>query len=383
MIAFGHPDNVLSLAKHLGEKVDLTVAAHLNGDFYQQGVLQFAHRDLKPGVYRDTDFINTFLPLEVRNFFSKNFKIWFIKTKNLKLLRDKWFVNLRVIIRAFRAIQEEDYDIIHFNGTSGFFIYYRILFWNKKIVWTLHDYRSHRGEENWWHEFQTKWLLRSNLVVIQHYQYLAKSISNYYSISPGKVFQIYSGTFDVLTAFGENRILKESNYYLFFGRISKYKGIEYLIEAFNKLPTPRPKLVIAGKGELETRELADDIIIINRYIETAELNSLIKNCLCVVVPYTDATHSGTIMSAYTHRKPVIASSVDGIREVLINGETGLLVNPCDVDGLRNAMNRMNPLQTGEIQPFNFNDLILSSGHLSWDHCISDYLRLYSSLTSDN
>ena len=130
------------------------------------------------------------------------------------------------------------------------------------------------------------------------------------------------------------------NYILFFGRVSKYKGIEYLVEAFDKINKKNIniKLVIAGEGDLwfEKHKISNNknIIIINRYIDTPELVRLISNCLFVVAPYTDATNSGVVMNSFAFNKPVIASDVGGLREVIKDGITGLLVESKNVDSLK-------------------------------------------------
>jgi len=45
-------------------------------------------------------------------------------------------------------------------------------------------------------------------------------------------------------------------------------------------------------------------------------------------PYTDATHSATVITSYAFNKPVLISDVGGLSEVVINGKTGVLfINP--------------------------------------------------------
>jgi len=136
----------------------------------------------------------------------------------------------------------------------------------------------------------------------------------------------------VVTQDGKKPIEFETGepFYLFIGRIEKYKGVEKLISVYSSENNKNvPKLIIAGKGNIQKYEadLANDngnIILINRFIENEEMNWLIKNCVCVILPYLEASQSGILPTAYSLGKPVIASNIEGLRELVINGKTGYL-----------------------------------------------------------
>jgi len=173
---------------------------------------------------------------------------------------------------------------------------------------------------------------------------LRDQLINYYNLPQEKVSYIPSGPLDVFKSFKpEYPIDTNEKYILFFGRISKYKGIEYLISAFNQISHifPDIKLIIAGRGNLMFHlEENENIIFINRYIKTSELVGLIQNSLFIVVPYTDSTHSAVVATSYTFLKPVIASKVGGLPEIVRDGETGFLVKPKNVNELAEKMQKM-------------------------------------------
>ncbi|MEL4106104.1 glycosyltransferase family 4 protein [Oscillospiraceae bacterium WX1] len=119
-------------------------------------------------------------------------------------------------------------------------------------------------------------------------------------------------------------------YYLFFGRISRYKGIVNLLRAYDrvgeKLSVP---LVVAGNGRLEPEEderaqRNNSVFLINRFIEDGEMLWLVQNARAVVLPYIEASQSGVLPIAYAFGVPVIAADVAGLREVVLDGETGLI-----------------------------------------------------------
>ena len=120
------------------------------------------------------------------------------------------------------------------------------------------------------------------------------------------------------------------SFYLFFGRIDKYKGIGRLLKAYHSYKGSTP-LVIAGKGTLSEDEkvIANNdgrITLINRYISDEEMVWLFDNCRATVLPYTEATQSGIIPIGYKHGKPAIVSNVPGLSQVVIDGVTGKVCN---------------------------------------------------------
>ena len=149
-------------------------------------------------------------------------------------------------------------------------------------------------------------------------------------------------------------------YILFFGRIERYKGVGELLDAYNMLLDEQKNelnLIIAGNGRLSDyeRKKAENIPqvhIVNRYIDDGEMIWLFRNCKCVVVPYIEASQSGVIPMAYHFHKPVIANNIDGLREYVIDGETGLLVNSSKE--LAEAMMRICKAKDGDLEKFSIN-----------------------------
>ena len=111
---------------------------------------------------------------------------------------------------------------------------------------------------------------------------------------------------------------KKENYVLFFGRISPYKGVEYLFRAMERVHKVHPnvKVIVAGSGEMyfdaSEYEKYEYVKIVNRFIELDELADLIRGALFTVCPYTDATQSGVVYSSFALNTPVIATNVGGL-----------------------------------------------------------------------
>ncbi len=138
----------------------------------------------------------------------------------------------------------------------------------------------------------------------------------------------------------------DDGYLLYFGRLSAEKGIHVLLEATEKAPGVR--LVVAGEGPderaahqfVETRGLADRIVFAG-YRSGDDLQNLVRRARACVLPSTGAeNHPIAILESFASAKPVVASDIGGIPELVSEGETGLLVPPGDPEALALAMRRL-------------------------------------------
>jgi D-inositol-3-phosphate glycosyltransferase len=139
---------------------------------------------------------------------------------------------------------------------------------------------------------------------------------------------------------------------LFFGAIRPYKGVEYLVSAFQKI-APRNasyRLIIAGEPKKESLQYLSDIRaavesgpggdrVIQRieFIPDEETELYFKAADVLVLPYTLVYQSGVLFLAYSFGLPVIASDVGAFREDIIEAKTGFVCRPCDADDLSRSI----------------------------------------------
>ena len=130
-------------------------------------------------------------------------------------------------------------------------------------------------------------------------------------------------------------------------RLVDQKGIPYALEALRRIRSdfPRAHLVIAGEGEKagELRRLASKLGIADRVswlgwrADAAELMAAFDVFL---LPSLHEGFGLVLLEAMSHRVPIIASEVGAIPEIVVDGETGILVEPRNVDLLARAMRRL-------------------------------------------
>lgn len=127
-------------------------------------------------------------------------------------------------------------------------------------------------------------------------------------------------------------------YFLFFGLVRAYKGLDLLIDAFadarlKKFPV---KLIVAGEfyedpkpflEQIEKYGLQDSVIIQNQYISDDDVKYYFNTSDIVVQPYKSATQSGVTQIAYHFEKPMLVTNVGGLGEIIPNGIAGYVVEP--------------------------------------------------------
>lgn len=134
---------------------------------------------------------------------------------------------------------------------------------------------------------------------------------------------------------------------LFLGRIHRIKGVDILIKAFARInrKLENVKLVIVGPDDgylYKVKALAKTLGISDKVAFIGPLHGVNKLEVYVdadflVVPSLYEIFGIVILEAYACGKPVIASSVMGPKELVLDGKTGILVNPGEINELTDAI----------------------------------------------
>jgi glycosyltransferase involved in cell wall biosynthesis len=117
---------------------------------------------------------------------------------------------------------------------------------------------------------------------------------------------------------------------LYVGRLSEEKGILELVEATEGLPR-----VIVGDGPLRAR--VPEAI---GFVPPAEVGAYYERASVVCVPSRREGYGMTAREAMAYGRPVVATSVGGLRDAIEDGVTGVLVAPRDPAALREALTRL-------------------------------------------
>jgi O-antigen/teichoic acid export membrane protein/glycosyltransferase involved in cell wall biosynthesis len=182
---------------------------------------------------------------------------------------------------------------------------------------------------------------------------------------------------------------------LFFGRITEYKGLEYLVKSFERLSGNSAEyyLMIVGRPENASREywkriensIREDvrsgrILIRAEHIPDEETEIYFKAADVFVLPYKKIYQSGVLFLGYSFGLPILASDVGDFREEIVEGWTGFVFKPEDPAELATTIEKyfksdlFNDLKNRREAIVNF-----ASERHSWDKVGQMTMKVYTEI----
>ncbi|MCX6699612.1 MAG: glycosyltransferase [Methanomicrobiales archaeon] len=223
---------------------------------------------------------------------------------------------------------------------------------------------------------------------IVHSEIDRQLISSHYDIDLRRIRVIPIGLFDQYKKTDKGQAkdylgIREPNVILFFGLIRPYKGVKYLVQAFERLPPDRihnSHLLIVGEA-WEDQELCKTVAkspvnthisLIDRYVGDSEIPFYFSAADVLVMPYTRASQSGVAHIGMEFGIPIIATRVGGLEESLGKYEGTRFINPMDPDELATVIE----------ETISGKQLFEPPGELRWDVIAEQWNDLINFLQSD-
>jgi beta-1,4-mannosyltransferase len=243
-----------------------------------------------------------------------------------------------------------------------------------RLAWTVHNLTPHNCR---WRKINRLGysLLLSRMVdvVFTHAEWTRERLEQEYKwsgntvvVPHGNYCGVYPNTISKAAIRDRHLCPRDSFVFLFVGSLSKYKGLDVLIENFKKLNGADLRLWIVGAGnetvchQLKSLAAGDPRIMIDtRFVPDDELGSLLSAADVIVLPYKEITTSGSLVLALSFGKPVIAPAVGSIPEYA-NSNCAFLYDPDTRDGLILAMKQS---LNADLQAMGYHAMNLAS---KWD-----------------
>jgi len=141
------------------------------------------------------------------------------------------------------------------------------------------------------------------------------------------------------------------------------------------------KLIIAGeayeslnkyKAIIDEYSINNQVIWIDKFLSSSELEKLMIMCDLLVLPYHSASQSGIISQSWQYNLPTIVNNVGGLSEYVNDNRSGYIIRDNSISSLKEKINQF----------FNSNDKIempqyiaSNKQNFSWDHYISGIWEL--------
>lgn len=241
-------------------------------------------------------------------------------------------------------ILKNKFDIIHFHEPFPLASLLGILRKNTKYVITWHsDIIKQKYLKRIVELFQRKLCSKADVILVTSPNLVA--FSDVLSDFKGKI-KILPLSVN-LTEYDESSMRFDEDFALYIGRLSYYKGISFLLEAYEKSNTDLP-LYIVGDGDpaikSEINEFiknsAKKIVFVNRFVTEREKRDYLQNCKYLLFPsiYPSEAFGIIQLEAMVYGKPVINTTLPtGVPWVSLNKITGVSVTPQNVSELTKAI----------------------------------------------
>lgn len=219
-----------------------------------------------------------------------------------------------------------------------------------KVIGILHNVIPHEGR--FFDKPFTQYFLKAHDAYITMSEAVEEDLKKYEphkpsTLRPHPLYDHFGEILDTSKSREKLKINTNLKTILFFGFIRDYKGLDLLIESFDKLDD-QYQLIIAGEvyGTFEKYQLLIDknknkerIYCFNNYISDNEVTNYFSAADVCLLPYKTATQSGVTAVSLHFEVPLIATDVGGLKELVIEGETGEIVTKPEVGHLNKAIHR--------------------------------------------
>jgi glycosyltransferase involved in cell wall biosynthesis len=240
-------------------------------------------------------------------------------------------------------------DVVHYQWLGLEELSSRLLPRARPRVFTAHDVVPREPRRGQVAAFGR--IARAMDAVVVHSEHGAERLRSSLGVPAERIRVIPHGAFEHLTRLPSERPLPEElarvegPVILFFGYLSRYKGVDVLLDAFASVSGA--ELWVAGVPRVDMDELralaarAPGVVrFLPRFVEDEELPALFRRADVVALPYRQIDQSGVLYTALAFGRPLLVSRVGGLPELADRHGAAVAVPPEDPEALGEALARL-------------------------------------------
>lgn len=309
----------------------------------------------------------------------------------------------------WRLFRRQEPDLVHYQAPLKFPLLELLLLKLQKrrgavLVYTAHDWIPHKQRP--WHKRLYRSYYRLFDRIIVHSQTGKNFMGEHMGVDPGKLAVIPQGYYDFFN-FDQKLTGREARsrlgldddryWFLFFGHIAPYKGLDMAIEALartiknstsggDEVEGRRLGLLVAGEPDSSGMQIYEDRIrelglgqevsLHTGHIPVKEVQLYLKAADALVLPYRESSTSAVVHLAMSFDKLVITSDVGALAETVRKGSAGLVFPSGDTEALAAAMMKLANDQ--ETRRRLEQDRAKAERMYSWDNIATETIEVYGS-----
>lgn len=258
---------------------------------------------------------------------------------------------------------------------------------NFKVISILHNVLPH--EKRIGDTALSKFFFRQNsgLVVLNeesHKDLIKLMPDSNTLVHPHPFYNHYGQKIDKKEARKKLNIPENKKVILFFGFIRDYKGLDILLEA---MKDEEYYLIIAGEcygsfekynNIIDKNNLKERTCLNIKYISDDDISVYFSAADATVLPYRSGTQSGIIGISYHFNVPVIVADTGGLKEMVDEGKTGIIMQSAETQNIKSALNKFYNNYNAEVYIKNINAI---KEKYSWDSFAEDVIKFSNRLKS--
>jgi len=270
-----------------------------------------------------------------------------------------------------------------------------------KVVYTVHDLLPQESDAHTERDVLEKTYRKVDALIV-HAEKNKKELVSAFNVDPDRIYVIPHGSNNLFHA--NQKISKEvaksglgisptQKVILFFGIIKRYKGLEYLVEAFQEVKEQVNNATLLVVGSIYDADVEgfkyysrlidqirsrDDVMCVPNYVPFETMDCYFSAADVVVLPYTKTYTSGVLLTAYAAGRPVIVTDTGALSEVVETGKSGVVIPPADPKALSKAI--VEVINSSEMEEMGRYAKYLAETRYSWKSVASKTTDLYRSLT---
>lgn len=327
----------LSLAEALAESAEVHLLLEVPAGTWQMANFEAVANSTSTGLVDADSVLAPFYPPRIQQMWRKTASFHLVVPGNRRARHPD---SLRLMFRVLSWIRRLQPDVLHLDDVD---VSPRLAFALAvsgapcPLLVGCHDPDPHSGERRWLLKRLTRHLVfaRSSAYLV-HHETGRKALERRHRRLRGPVHTVRLATYTFLRHLApeSSSAGPDEPVVLLFGRITPYKGVEDLFRAAPLVAraVPGVRFVVAGKPvndyhppEPPPLENGGRVDTIYGYVPSARTGRLFGEAQVAVCPYTDASQSGVVLTAYAFGCPVVVTDVGGLPEYVADGVTGLVV----------------------------------------------------------
>jgi glycosyltransferase involved in cell wall biosynthesis len=311
--------------------------------------------------------------------------------KVLRIL--KYYVKLSVYLATTKATSIHVQWLKFYLVEGFFFVWYARLF-RKRCYYTVQDVLPH-DKPTLLNRIIFFLIYHSQHCLIAHTEFIRERLIREFKVNQKRIAVVKHGVYDTqedvnITHSRAREILQiPDNEFvlLFFGIITKYKGLELLLDVFTRFRKKydHVTLIIAGRvakdyvdeyNKVVNSYPLEKIIQKTTFIPASDVELYFKSANLTMLPYKEASQSGVLFMSYAFGIPVLAPKLGGFVHDVVEENTGYLFEPGDAESLYEKLDRAGQQLPGNHKEWSNRIKLFAETYYSWSASAEALVKIY-------